>query len=327
MIGADGNDYICGDDGDDVLYGAGTECDYYVYTGYDIVHGGDGNDSLYGGFGYQESDGEYYGDDGCDVIEIEVGAGYFTISGGDDADVIKVGLQDSWAGFDIYGDEGDDLIISHGSSDSYINGGEGDDTILASSGQYVIDGDDGCDVIDLANCSTGEIDGGRGDDIITVDADSSYATVYGGCGDDLIKACGGCDANDQWFDGGEGSDTIFGSGGDDALYGSEGDDVLIGGDGDDYLEGGGCSMDAFTFQNSDYSGRASECFTDIIADFELGLDKIVFDGLGIGYNDLSICDTWDGAEITYRDCNGNENAIIVLDVEACDLWPSEFIFV
>ena len=80
--------------------------------------------------------------------------------------------------------------------------------------------------------------------------------------------------------GGGGQDTLEGQGGKDRLAGGGGADVLDGGGKADRLEGGkgndmltgGKGRDSFVFDaGSGWQGR------DIITDYELGKDEIVFD--------------------------------------------------
>ncbi|MCC7373311.1 MAG: M10 family metallopeptidase C-terminal domain-containing protein [Verrucomicrobiales bacterium] len=101
--------------------------------------------------------------------------------------------------------------------------------------------------------------GGAGNDTIDLTGVEVPATVYGGDGDDTIKASRGggtywgdngndsirseetssafAGVNDT-FHGGAGNDELEGFDGADKLYGDEGDDALDGGNGNDTLEGG-----------------------------------------------------------------------------------------
>ena len=106
-----------------------------------------------------------------------------------------------------------------------IYGGEGDDVILFSAGEY------------------GEAWGGAGNDTIRFFGSGSHYG-YGGAGNDIIHGSGSTFAS--WYDhtyaevlhGGAGDDRIYGHGGRDRLIGGTGNDQLYGGVGSDWLSGG-----------------------------------------------------------------------------------------
>jgi Ca2+-binding RTX toxin-like protein len=89
--------------------------------------------------------------------------------------------------------------------------------------------------------------------------------LYGNTGNDSMD---GCESDDTLY-GGQDNDTLIGNKGNDVLFGEMGNDSLIGGTGSD------------RFVLSNVGG------SDIIADFEDGIDKIVLAG-GITFADLSI---------------------------------------
>lgn len=95
--------------------------------------------------------------------------------------------------------------------------------------------------------------------------------IYGSLGNDQIKGKRGNDI----LEGGQGNDLLDGGKGNDKLYGGFGDDILIGGEGNDILVGGEGS-DQFIFKYG-YSLLKGEF--DVIEDFEVSKDKIVFQGL------------------------------------------------
>jgi Ca2+-binding RTX toxin-like protein len=112
----------------------------------------------------------------------------------------------------IFGGDGNDVIVA-GSGDSQIDGGAGNDKIVGGSGDDTLCGDDGNDVIV----------GGAGND--TLFGDAGNDVLNGGLGDDLLI-------------GGDGNDTLDGAVGNDHLYGQAGNDTLIGGVGNNILVGG-----------------------------------------------------------------------------------------
>ncbi|MEO1430173.1 MAG: hypothetical protein AAFV71_14130 [Cyanobacteria bacterium J06633_8] len=70
---------------------------------------------------------------------------------------------------------------------------------------------------------------------------------------------------------GDHNDIFFGESGNDMIIGDDNDDILIGGIGRDILNGG-AGIDTFIFKPGD--GGADSKSTNIIEDFELGIDKI-----------------------------------------------------
>ena len=159
VLGLDGDDRLNGDVGDDTLYGDG---------GDDTLHGEAGNDALIGGAG----DDQMYGHDGSDTLNGEDGddslvgsAGDDVLSGdqGDDALHGDLGddTLDGGAGSDtLFGGWGNDVIngAPNGQSDEdvdFLNGGGGDDLIIAGGSDIVTAGD-GADTIAIGDWLTEE---------------------------------------------------------------------------------------------------------------------------------------------------------------------------
>ncbi|NEQ53876.1 MAG: multifunctional hydrolase/phosphatase/nucleotidase, partial [Leptolyngbya sp. SIO3F4] len=147
----------------------------------------------------------------------------------------------------------EDTVIDGGGTGGGGGGLEGDvigtpeaDTLAGGEGDQIISGGDGDDVLrgDLNNRSPQGSEGG--DD-----------AIFGGAGNDRIGGKGG-------------NDLLFGDEGDDQIWGDDGDDLLSGGLGNDTLTGdnfsGGQGSDTFAF--------AVGHGTDIITDFEVGIDTI-----------------------------------------------------
>ena len=144
----------------------------------------------------------------------------------------------------------EDSVIDEGNGgvdpDADVVGTSGDDVLAGGEGDQSISGGDGDDVLrgDLNNRSPQGTKGG--DD-----------AIFGGAGNDRIGGKGG-------------NDLLFGDEGDDLIWGDDGDDLLYGGVGNDTLTGdnfsGGQGSDTFAF--------AVGHGTDIITDFEVGIDMI-----------------------------------------------------
>ena len=238
-----GNDVLTGGAGDDELYGG---------DGYDYLLGGSGDDTLYGGDGLDN----LYGGDGDD-----------TLYGGDDDDTLDGGDGDDW----LYGGDNNDRLTG-GGGDDVLDGGAGDDYALFGYSSAVVDltldvtaapywkqdsnGDwtqtgatsedyrrfqidisaagDGSDIETdyFRNIENFEITAGSGNDFL--DGGDGKDTLYGGAGTDYLL---GYDGDDTLY-GGAGTDYLLGYDGDDTLYGGDGDDTLVGGDDNDILDGG-----------------------------------------------------------------------------------------
>jgi Ca2+-binding RTX toxin-like protein len=95
----------------------------------------------------------------------------------------------------------------------FIDGGAGNDHLIAGRGPTTLIGGDGND----------KLIGGKGDDLLKGDIGNDL--LIGGPGNDLLY-------------GGDGNDRLVGGSGDDILEGESGNDVLIGGSGNDQLSGG-----------------------------------------------------------------------------------------
>jgi len=161
---------------------------------------------------------EVHGTSGKDAIN-------FSLDPADDS-LLLVKLKNTTLSFELNeiesitvdGDGGNDRITVSEANGIIIapftfNGGAGNDTIVAGSGDDVLNGNAGND----------KLTGGAGDD-----------TIDGGAGNDQIV--GGLD--NDYIIGGKGNDKLTGSDGDDSLDAGAGKDKLDGGNGDDNLDGG-----------------------------------------------------------------------------------------
>ena len=164
--------------------------------------------------------------------------------------------------------------------------------------------------------------GNLGTDVIygTIDKDKLIGSdgankMYGSLGNDRLDGNNGNDI----LEGGSGNDRLNGGQGDDKLYGSSGDDVFIGGRGSDVLVGGD-GYDQFVFKRGDRTNSE----LDIIQDFQIGTDKIVFQNWGNPNPDRwfeemfslgNISDTKDGVLFKF-DGGRNEGTLLVAGVNS-----------
>lgn len=127
--------------------------------------------------------------------------------------------------------------------------------------------------------------------------------IYGLAGNDILV---GKDGNDL-LKSGTGNDLLLGGAGNDTLLDSDGGDLMVGGGGaDTFWLGSWDSPDA----------------PNLIADFQVGTDKVKIGRLGVTFDRLTITGSTEGTTIA-----DGENTIAVLaGVDAASLQPDSFIF-
>ena len=179
--GGDGADFLYGEDGDDIINGG---------DGDDTILGGAGNDDIDGGAGTEYIDASGTGNNMVVVLSNVIGAGYIqdTVTGEIDT-VDNIENVDTGAG--------EDQFFISDSDDNIINAGAGDDvaTVTGGSGTITITRTGG----DVDVSDTG---GGIGTDEYN---SVELINVSGSDSDDTFIVS---DANDNIFDGGNGTDTI-----------------------------------------------------------------------------------------------------------------------
>ncbi|MFN4155228.1 MAG: cadherin-like domain-containing protein [Paracoccaceae bacterium] len=174
LRGTSGDDLLIGTVWSDDIDGAAGDDNIDGRDGDDVISGGDGHDHLLGGAGHDT----IYGGRGNDILMGQDGDDHLFGGDGDDS---------------LFGGIGDD-ILEGGSGNDLLDGGAGSDVLLGNTGNDTLLGGDGDDLLD----------GGDGDDLLLDGAGQDV--VYGGAGNDTVMAA--ADAEDDWFFGGEGSDTI-----------------------------------------------------------------------------------------------------------------------
>lgn len=295
-------------------YGTKTELSLVSRDGYELVFKGDDfafdskdrpTDGTVKDVFLYDPDGHLVGriddasfslEDYYDQVAVDGKSGAFTadLMAGDDK------ITGGFARDHLEGYDGNDKI-SGGQGDDLLEGGKGNDELLGSNGFDDIDGGAGDDVVsggagnDLIFGFDGNdtLSGNAGDDSIAGEAGDD--NIKGGFGDDDLEGgagkdkllgqqdddlMGGGGAKDK-LTGGEGNDELYGDKGDDVLKGSVGNDSLDGGDNDDKLYGGaggdllrgGLGADEFHFQKQSDGA-------DVVADFDTGGDKLVFNASG-----------------------------------------------
>lgn len=319
LFGNKGFDFIVSGSGDDTIYG-GTSSDHiqsgadndlvYGNKHGDFINGGLGADTLYGGQGNDSIESEgfasslIYGNLGDDSVSTSQGND--TVYGGQGADLIH-GNSTLGGGQLIYGNRDNDTIYGGLGSDT-IDGGPGDDTIYAVSdfysgtpkGNSLVFGGAGNDSIRIDGDSQSAAYGGDGNDYLTgYTYLGSGANLYGGAGNDTIEyntSHGYGEGGDDYISshklgiGGTGNDTIDGA---ETMAGGPGNDVLIAGYGDTSDMSGGADGDNFVWMDEkrltnetflDFSSVGTWTYspgTDIVRDFQPGIDRLIFDIQGV----------------------------------------------
>jgi Ca2+-binding RTX toxin-like protein len=260
------NDTLYDSGGDDKIEaGGGADLIIAHRGGNDWIRSGDGDDMVF----------DYGGDD-----LIELGAGRDIAYGGDGKDSI---FGNTAGGFDA---ELGKTEVASASERNILDGGSGDDVVVADAGGDALFGAGGKDVLV----------GSAGDDIMFGDR-ATYKTLYGIPDVQLVPtydAQGNVVARtvvftalehdlptDQDADlllGGAGADVMLGDGGDDYLDGGSGNDYLAGGAGSDALLGaeGNDELDGDGSPSADESLEyvASQLHGDDLLDGGVGNDRL-----------------------------------------------------
>ncbi|MEL6584341.1 MAG: choice-of-anchor L domain-containing protein [Pseudomonadota bacterium] len=270
---------VVGNSNDNVLLGLGGDDIIIGGAGDDRIEGGDGNDKMHGGDGVDEIKG------GAGNDKLHGGTGGDTVYGGDGDDILCPGAGDDV----LYGGAGNDLLSGNAGADiSY--GGTGNDTYKINDiGDQVIEfADEG---IDWVNSKVSFTLGDNVEHLRLTGSNQSNATgndldntligngsaneITGLKGRDSLSGRGG----DDVIEGNEGRDTLNGGAGSDVLSGGDGKDKLRGGAGDDTLEGGAGNDRLYGQNGADTFVFSAGGGHDMIGDFTMGEDTLLFDGL------------------------------------------------
>jgi Ca2+-binding RTX toxin-like protein len=193
-------------EGNDILIGDANANVIDGLGGDDEIYGLEGDDSLYGGIG----DDYIIGDEGIDSLDGGDGDDYLN-------DIIGIGNT-------LNGGQGNDAIVAGISSK--IDGGAGIDSIYLDYSSYLDQ------PANTANITLNSSGGGFGTDGTTIQNIESFE-FRGSEGNDFVDASATNYVNT--LSGYGGSDTLLGGSGNDYLDGGDGTDSLNGGDGDDTI--------------------------------------------------------------------------------------------
>lgn len=263
-LGTESNDSYNGTSKNDFIFGE---------SGNDNLHGGNGNDAISGGSGNDT----LYGDSGNDILIGDEGND--TLDGGTGNDTLKGGYGDDTYIF-AKGYGNDTIIYSDGLNTLRFKGIKPSDILVNGTDEYdatiTIKGTNDSLVIkdfrkseEYRNYDL-EIDGVK---MHVTDKDSPFRHIYGGNGDDVLKAV----VDDSVMHAFGGDDTVYGSKGDDIIYGNEGSDTIYAGNGNDFVYGGAGNdiIDGGEGNDLLYGGFGDDtyifgknCGTDVINDTE-----------------------------------------------------------
>ncbi len=256
----------------------------------EIIEGTDAGDVLLGTSGNDSIDGLKGAD------EINGRGGNDIIDGGNQSDSIKGGAGDDV----VYGGTGNDSIAGGGGNDELF-GGSNNDRMAGGAGDDTVYGDHGKDVMS-GGTGNDELYGGRSSDILNGNDGNDY--LEGGRGGDILR-------------GGAGNDTLDGGRQADTLNGGDGDDVMIGGIGNDRMTGG-AGADTFVF--------AGSVNTDVITDFQAGVDQIDFTAYGpISDADAIGVASQSGNHVVLD--LGSNGQVTLLNTDIGDLSLDDFIYI
>ena len=192
-----------------------------------------------------------------------------------------------------------------------VAGTAGDDKNIIPTFKQVIFTDGGDDLVDgsLSKGSDNRVYGGDGNDELLA---GLRDRLFGENGDDILDAAAGKGGNRLY--GGAGNDQLF-AGSNDFLSGGDGNDSLYAGKGGNTLNGG-AGADKFYLL---YNGAPTS--TNIVADFEIGVDSLVLLGAG-DFSKVTL--TAKGADTLVA--TGGKDLALLTGIQASTLTSNSFKF-
>ena len=278
LVGGEGNDTILGGAGDDSLSGG---------AGNDLIDGGEGNDTIIGGDGNDT----IIGGDGFDTVSYETATSAVIIR-------FDTGLYDGDTLSEVeaaIGSAFNDVMIARASDGTWLEGRNGNDSLVGSNLDDSLFGGDGGDRLEgLAGADL--LDGGEGfdtadyrrsDAAVTVRLDLGTGTGGHAQGDTLvgIESVLGSEFGDELTASTAAASVLQGLSGNDTLFGATASDKLVGGTG----------SDTFVFQ----LGGANDTISDFGAGSGVG-DVVRILGFGTAvdsFSDVLSIASQDGANV------------------------------
>ena len=215
---------VFGDSGNDTLvaearaslYGGAGEDFVQGTVEANLIFGNEGADTLLGGAQRRDS---LYGGKGNDAL------GFFIADGGNNLS-LEGGLAVGFAGNEgsnyLRGDLGDDLVVGINVRDSLF-GGRGNDTLRGVASSSYLSGDLDDDILVITNATQTSA---FGTTVFTLGIERT--SLIGGAGNDsLYGAIGEFGSGRNFFEGGDGNDTIRVFATNDTAQGGAGDDFIV----------------------------------------------------------------------------------------------------
>jgi Ca2+-binding RTX toxin-like protein len=257
-----GGSSIDGGAENDILTSRGPADTVFGNTGNDSIRSQQLRTILLGGLGRDTLSADLtanlYGGKDRDFLIGQAAGNY--LFGNLDEDTLLGGIQ---GGDFLYGGQGDDLLGFVGTNgqsnltgvavsgaigglnqgNNYVSGDKGRDSIVGiNTGDSLLGGDDNDSIIGVGSLNL--LDGGSGNDTVRIQnplstqqfstnlaiVGVSQTTLLGGAGagdDSLYGGVGRFGEGQNYFDGGDGNDTIRSFALQDVLYGGEGNDLLV----------------------------------------------------------------------------------------------------
>lgn len=192
VIGTNFNDTLIGNSGDNVLTGRAGNDTLVGGLGNDRLEGSSGNDLLNGGVGNDTAD---YREATTGVVVSIVGGG------GTPQDTRGSGIDTLLSIEHLIGSNFNDTLDLEGLDNSTLNGGAGNDRLVASfSVGFTLNGDAGDDWLECGTAH-GTLNGGAGND--RLEAFDDFCVLNGGNGNDILWA-----PDTGILNGGAGADTL-----------------------------------------------------------------------------------------------------------------------
>ncbi|MEP5758384.1 MAG: calcium-binding protein [Litoreibacter sp.] len=296
IIGGSGNNMLTGSVLDNVIDGGDGNDTLYGLAGDDRIDGGNGDDDHYGGDGDDYilgnvGDDLFDGGNGTDTIDFSYSSDHFNLDLSQSNAIFANGFIEQVLNFEnIIGGSGNnvltgsasDNVIDGGTGNDYLYGGDGNDYIFGNIGADFYDGGDGNDTIDHSYNSSD----------FSINLSLSQTVFTSGFVEQVLNF-----------------ENVVGGSGNNTLTGSAFDNVIDGGDGNDILTGGG-GADQFLFSSS--------FDNDVVTDFTDGTDLLLVDIDGIGFDDLTISQNGNDAELNISGhgtikLTDTDNALVTLD--------------
>src|SRR4028118_253821 len=213
LFGDAGNDTIVAEARATMYGGLGEDLIQGTVEG-NLIFGNEGVDTLLGGA--QRRDSLYGGKDN-DLL------GFFIAGGGNNLGLpLTGGFAGNEGGNFLRGDLGNDLVVGINQRDS-IFGGKGSDTLRGVANSSYLSGDDDNDILVITNTTQTNF---FGTTVFTIGIERT--SLIGGAGNDsLFGPLGEFGGGRNFFEGGDGNDTIRVFANSDTAQGGAGDDFIV----------------------------------------------------------------------------------------------------